>query len=90
MYVCIYSYGLNEEACCATQSFILFKQSSDIHFIYLFSKTQKEKSNKILANTPEKIFYQRNTKIASLYYPSQISKAIYVYVDSYLLTQNVC
>ena len=48
MYVYIYSYGLNEEACYATQSSI------------------KEKSNKMLANTPGKIFYQRNTKITSL------------------------
>ena len=36
-------YGLNEEAWHATLSFMLFKQLSDIHFVYLFSKKQKEK-----------------------------------------------
>ena len=38
---------LNEEAWYANQSFMLFKQSPGIYFIYLFSKKQKEKSNKI-------------------------------------------
>ena len=53
MYVCMYIYiyiyniyvyyGLNEEAWYPTQSFMLFKQSSGIHFMYLFSKKQKER-----------------------------------------------
>ena len=37
---------------------MLFKQSSGIHFIYLFSEQQNEKLNKIPTNAPAKIFYQ--------------------------------
>ena len=56
LYIYIYIYiiyilyiyiWLNEEAWYANQSFMLFKQSPGIYFIYLFSKKQKEKSNKI-------------------------------------------
>ena len=48
---------INEEAWYATQGFMLFKQSSGIHFIYLFSKKQKEKLNKIPTNTLIETFY---------------------------------
>ena len=41
-----------------------------IHFVYLFSKKQKEKSNKILTNTLVKIFYQSIAKTTNLYCPS--------------------
>ena len=43
-YIYIYSYELNEGAWYATQSLILFKQSSGIHFIYLFSKKNNKKT----------------------------------------------
>ena len=46
LYIYIYIW-LNEEAWYANQSFMLFKQSPGVYFIYLFSKKQKEKSNKI-------------------------------------------
>ena len=68
---------------------MLLKQSSDIHFIYHFSKKQKEKLNKIPTNTSVKTFYQTIAKITNIYCPSQISKANYVYVDSYIQTKNV-
>ena len=70
IYIYYYYYGLNEEAWYATQSFMLFEQSSGIHFIYLFSKKEKEKLNKIHINTLVKIFYQRNVKAVNLYCPS--------------------
>ena len=66
----IWVYGLNEEAWYATQSFMLFKQSSGIHFIYLFSKNQKEKLNKITTNMPVETFNQTNAKTTTLYCPS--------------------
>ena len=68
---------------------MLFEKLSDIHFIRWFSKKQKEKLNKIPTNKPVKTFYQAIAKTTSFYHPSLISKAIYVYVDSYLQTQNV-
>ena len=37
MYVSVYIYGLDEETWYGTQSFLVFKQSSGIHSIYLFS-----------------------------------------------------
>ena len=49
---------------------MLFKQSSGIHFIYLFFKKEKEKSNKIHTNTSVKIFYQTTVKAVNLYCPS--------------------
>ena len=58
--------------------------------MYLFSKKQKEKFNKIHTNMSVKIFYQTNVKAVNFYYPSEILKATYVYVDSFLQTQNVC
>ena len=61
---------LNEKALYAIQSFILFKQSSGIHFIYLFSKKQKEKLYKIPTNMPVETFYQTNAKTTNLYCPS--------------------
>ena len=55
-YILYIYYCLNEEeAWYATQSFMLFKQSSGTHFIYLFSKKQKEKSKKIPTNMPVKV-----------------------------------
>ena len=65
-----YCHGLNEEAWYATQSFMFFEQSSGIHFICLFSKKEKEKSNKIQNNTSVKMFYQTNVKAVNLYCPS--------------------
>ena len=47
IYILYIYIWLNEEAWYANQSFMLFKQSPGIYFIYLFSKKQKEKSNKI-------------------------------------------
>ena len=69
IYIYAYYYRLNEEAWYATWSFMLFKQSSNIHFIY-FSKKQKEKLNEIPTNTPVKTFYQTIAKTANLYCPS--------------------
>ena len=66
--VCVYYYyGLNEEVCYATQSFMLLKHSLGIHFIYLFSKKQKQKLNKIPTNPPVKTFYHTTAKITNLY-----------------------
>ena len=65
---------------------MLFEQSSEIRFIYLSSMKQKEKSNKTPTNMPVKEFYQKIAKTNNLYSPSQISKTIYVYVDSFLQT----
>ena len=65
--LCLYIY---EQAWYATQIFMLFKQSSDVHFIYLFSKNQKEKLNKKPTNTPVKIFYQAIGKRTNFYRPS--------------------
>ena len=65
---------------------MLFEQSSEISFIYLSSMKQKEKSNKTPTNMPVKEFYQKIAKTNNLYSPSQISKTIYVYVDSFLQT----
>ena len=76
IYIYTYCYRLNEDAWYATQSLILFKQSSGIHFIYLFPKKQKEKLNKIPTNTPVKMFYQTIAKTTNLYCPLSISKAI--------------
>ena len=45
-----------------TRSFMLLKQSSGIHFIYLFPKNQKETLNKIPTNMPVKTFYQTIAK----------------------------
>ena len=38
----LYYYRLNEAAWYANQSFMLFKQSSGIHFIYLLSKKKNK------------------------------------------------
>ena len=86
----MYIYVLNEETLYATQGFMLFKQSSGIHLMYLFTKKQKEKVNKIPTNTPIETFYHTNSNTTNLYCCSYISKPIYVFVDSYLETQNVC
>ena len=68
---------------------MLLKQLSGIHFIYHFPKKQKEKLNKIPTNTSLKAFYQTIAKMTNIYCPSKISKGTYVYVDSYIQTQNV-
>ena len=69
-YHCYYYYGLNEAAWHANQSFMLFKQSSGIHFIYLLSKKQKKKLSKMTTSMPVKAFYLTIAKTTYLYYPS--------------------
>ena len=70
MYYFYYYDGLNEEVWHATQSFMLFRQLLGIHFVYSFSKKQKEKSNEILTNTLVKIVYQTIANTTNLYCPS--------------------
>ena len=74
---------LNEEAWYCTQSFMLFKQSSGIHFIFFFCKKQKEKLNKAPTDTPLKVCYKTIAKTTNL---CCLSKEIYVCVDIYLQT----
>ena len=69
-YHCYYYYGLNEAAWHANQSFMLFKQSSGIHFIYLLSKKQKKKLSKMTTSMPVKAFYLKIAKTTNLYCPS--------------------
>ena len=48
------------------------------------------KLNKIPTNSLLKIIYKTIAETTDLNCPSEISKVIFVYVDSYLQTQNVC
>ena len=57
----------NEETWYATQTFMLFKQSSGIQFVSLFTIKQKEKVNKVPATTPVKTFYHAFAKTTNLY-----------------------